>query len=72
MIQAFSRNQAGLDGPGSEQLRTRSALHLVDLVEVDALSVPVDEQHDGEADADLGGGDGDDEQGEHLPDDVAV
>src|SRR2546426_4129874 len=52
--QAFSANIA------------RSALHEVDLVEVDADPVAVDEQDDGQADADLGGGDGDHEQGEDL------
>src|SRR5919109_2678781 len=48
-----------------------SALHEVDLVEVDVDPVPVDEQDDGQADAHLGGGDGDDEQGEDLAGDVA-
>src|SRR5882724_2898580 len=37
-----------------------SALHEVDLVKVDADPVAVDEQDDGQPDADLGGGDGDD------------
>src|SRR5687767_2880485 len=43
-----------------------SALHQVDLVEIDADPVAVDEQDDGETHADLGGGDGDHEQGEDL------
>src|SRR5947209_17689955 len=43
-----------------------SALHEVDLGEVDRATVAIDEQHDGEADADLGGGYGDHEQGEDL------
>ena len=34
------------------------------------MPVAVDEQDDGEADADLGGGDGDHEQGEDLAGDV--
>src|SRR3712207_3289691 len=46
--------------------RIISALHEVDLVEVDGDPVPVDEQDDRQADADLGGGDGDDEEGEDL------
>ena len=46
------------------------ALHEVDVVEVDAPAVAVDEQDDGQADTDLGGGHGDDEQGEDLPGDV--
>ena len=56
------------DDPGvlQEPASGASALHQVDLVEVDAPAVAVDEQDDGQADADLGGGDGDDEQGEHL------
>ena len=44
-----------------------SALHGVELVESDAAPVPVDEEHHRQADADLGRGDGDDEQGEDLP-----
>ena len=43
-----------------------------DLVEVDVLAVAVEQQDDGEPDADLGGGDGDDEQGEDLPGDGVV
>src|SRR4051812_5008095 len=42
-------------------------LHQVDLGEVDRAAIAIDEQDDGQADADLGGGDGDDEQGEDLP-----
>ena len=38
----------------------------VDVVDVDAAAVAVEHQDDGEADADLGGRDGDDEQGEDL------
>jgi hypothetical protein len=40
-----------------------------DLAEVDRGPVAVDEQDDGEADADLGRGHRDHEQGEHLADD---
>src|SRR5437764_3115140 len=43
-----------------------SALHRVELFEVDGRLVAVDEQHDGQTHADFGGGDRDDEQGEHL------
>jgi hypothetical protein len=50
----------------------RSASHQVELVEVDASAVAVDGQDDRQTDADLGGGHGDDEQGEHLARDVAV
>src|SRR5689334_19879823 len=42
------------------------SLHQVDLGEVDRAAVAVDEKHDGQPDADLGGRDGDDEQGEDL------
>ena len=48
---------------GSEH---RSALHLRELVERDALAVAVDQQHHRQADADLGGGDRDDVQREHV------
>src|SRR3954451_22573419 len=41
-------------------------LHEVDLGEVDRVAVAVDEQHDGQAHAHLGGGDGDHEEGEDL------
>src|SRR4029453_5821935 len=44
----------------------RSPAQQVDLVDVDRLPVAEDQQHDGQADADLGGGHGDHEQGEHL------
>ena len=53
------------DDPGVSRARA-SALQLVDLVEVGAVQVAVDEQHDRETDADLGGGDRDDEEREHL------
>src|SRR5919197_5034985 len=43
-----------------------SALHQVDLVEVDRGAVAVDEQDDGETHADFSGGDRDREQGEDL------
>ena len=49
-----------------------SALHLGELVERDDAAVAVDEQHHRQADADLGGGDADDVQREHLTVDVAV
>src|SRR6266511_35291 len=50
----------------------RSALQLVDFVEARAAQVPIDQQDDGKADADLGGRDGDHEQREHLPGDRLV
>src|ERR1700704_2713102 len=46
--------------------------HRVDFVEVDRRAIAVEEQDDGEADADFRGGDGDDEQREHLADDAVV
>src|SRR2546421_1733286 len=52
--QAFSATPASV-------ARSISALHEVDLVEVDADPVAVDEQDDRQPDADLGDGDGDDE-----------
>ncbi len=55
------------DEPGVLQEPHGSALHRVELVESDAATVAVDEQDEGEADADLGGGDRDHEQREHLP-----
>src|SRR4051794_6006121 len=69
----ISQNETtGMTGM-SQALRSMevaSAPQLVDLVEVDRVQVPVDEQDDGQADADLGGRDGDDEQREDLPGDV--
>src|ERR1700682_4329057 len=62
MIHAFRRNQ----------VTSRSALHEVDVVEVDGPAVAVDEQHDRQADTDLGGGDGNDEEGEDLTGDGVV
>src|SRR4051812_26477737 len=44
-----------------------SALQQIGFGDVDRAPVAVDEQHDCQADTDLGGGDGDDEQGEDLP-----
>src|SRR5688572_1057636 len=49
-----------------------SALHHVDLVEVDGGAVAVDEQDDREPDADLGSGHGDGEQGEDLTGDGSL
>ena len=49
-----------------------SALQLVDIVEVGAAEVAVDQEHDRQTDTDLGGGDRDHEQREHLPGDVWV
>src|SRR5581483_7373945 len=49
-----------------------SPAHRVDFVEVDRRSVPVEHEDDGEADTDLSGCDGDDEQGEDLSHDRAV
>src|SRR5262249_28513167 len=48
-----------------------SALQLVDAVEIRTAQVSVDEQHDRQAHAHLGGGDRDHEEGEHLAGDVA-
>ena len=45
---------------------TASPFQQADLVHVDGLAVPVDEDDDGQADAHLGRGHGDDEQGEDL------
>src|ERR1017187_9201894 len=56
MIHALRRNQA----------TAPSALHHVDLVKVDRLPVAVDQQHDGQADSDFGGGHGDDKQSKDL------
>src|SRR5206468_5453987 len=47
-------------------------LHEIDLGEVDRVAVAVDEQDDGQADTDLGGGDGNDEEGEDLTGGVVV
>src|SRR5439155_3008895 len=49
-----------------EHAVSRSALHEVDLVAVDRGAVAVDEQHDRQAHADLGGGHRDREEGEDL------
>src|SRR5262249_15024785 len=51
---------------------TASPSHRVDLVEVDRGSVAVEHEDDRESDTDFGGGDRDDEQGEHLADDGVV
>src|SRR5215831_6273017 len=51
---------------------SRSALQLVGFVEIDAVRVAVDQQHDGQPDPDLGGRNGDDEQREDLAGDRAV
>ena len=59
--QAFSRNQPA---DVVRSARAPSALHLGQLVERDRAPVAVDQQHHRQADADLGGGDGDDVQGE--------
>src|ERR1041385_272455 len=64
--QAFAAMPASAAWVTASVARSISALHEVDLVEVDADPVAVDEQDDGQADADLGGGDGDDEEGEDL------
>src|SRR4051812_48749727 len=53
-----------------KNMRPGLTLHLVDLVQGDAGPVAVDQHDDGEADADFGGGDSDDEQGEDLAGDV--
>ena len=49
---------------------TASALQRVDVVEVGAVQVAVDEQHDREADADFGRRDREHEEREHLAGDV--
>src|SRR5947208_9960947 len=59
----------------SQALRRKnsaSALNDVDVGEVDALLVAVDQEHDRQADADLGCRHCDHEQGEDLPGDVVV
>ena len=56
--------------PSAANTTARQPFIGAEVVEGDAAAVAVDEQHHGEADADLGGGDGDDEQGEHLAVDV--
>src|SRR5213592_3976361 len=59
---------AGNDGISQAYLATpTSPLQEVDLVDVDGLPVSVDQDHDGEADADLCGSDRDHEQRKHLP-----
>src|SRR5262245_41680859 len=50
----------------------RSALQLVDFVEVGGALVAIDQQHDGEANTHFGRGDRDDEQREDLAGDVAA
>src|SRR5713101_3709636 len=50
----------------------RSALQLVDVVEIRRVRVAVDEQHDRQPHPDLGRGDGDDEEREHLPGGVPI
>src|SRR5919197_1069695 len=62
MIQLYRINAWGLLSP----------LQQVDLVDVDGLSVAVDQDHDGQADADLGRGHGDHEQREHLAGEQAL
>src|SRR5581483_9048575 len=64
----IQNDTAGIRG-NSQALRSivrPSSLQRVDLGQIDRALVAVDEQDDGEADADLGGGHGDDEQGEDL------
>src|SRR5215216_7145071 len=80
--QACSRNHAAgssaatssiTDRPLARRLaRSHSSLHLAELVERDGAAVAVHQQHHAEPDADLGGGDRDDVQGEDLAIDVAV
>src|SRR5207245_4046179 len=52
------------ESPGCAEHSPFEQAHLVD---VDRLAVAVDQDHDGQADADLRGGDRNDEQGEDLP-----
>src|SRR2546429_3531120 len=66
MTKNDSAGSRGMSQAFSASIRSALALHKVDLVEVDADPVAVDEQDDGQPDADLGGGDGDHEQGEDL------
>src|SRR6266516_2099688 len=62
---------AGSDGISHEKRITgASPFQEVDLVDVDRFAVPVDEDHDGQANPDLGGGNGDHEQGEDLAGDL--
>src|SRR4051794_24359807 len=63
---------AGTNGMTQTASSTPLPLQRVDLGEVDRVQVAVDDQDDRQADTDLGGGDGDDEQGEDLPGDVVV
>src|SRR5688572_15634924 len=67
MSQAFSEMPASTAWVTASVARNISALHEVDLVEVDADPVAVDEQDDRQSDAHLGGGDGNHEEGEDLP-----
>src|SRR5581483_3254574 len=70
MMKYDSAGRSGISQAFSA-IETPLALHEVDLVKVDADPVAVDEQDDRQADADLGGRDGDDEQGEDLAGGVA-
>ena len=67
-----TNDTAGMSGTSHAWSRknTGSALQHVDVVEIGAVQVAVDEQHHGQADADLGGGDGEHEQREHLAGDA--
>src|SRR2546423_9590935 len=61
MSQAY-RITGGLPGPGRGSAGRGSPFQQVDLVDVDGLPVTVDQDHDGQTDAHLGRGHGDDEQ----------
>src|SRR6185437_11491006 len=66
----MTKDSAGISGTRYAWSRKNiaSALQHVDVVEVGAVEVPVDEQHDREAYADFRGRDRQHEQREHLPD----
>src|SRR5207244_6846704 len=62
------KDTAGNDGISQANLTTStSPLQQVDLIDIDGLSVPVDQDDDRQADPDLCRRDGDHEQREHLP-----
>src|SRR4051794_10589963 len=68
----ISRNDSAGTAGISQAWVSMSTPHQVDLFEVDRAPGAVDDEDDREADADFGGRDGDDEQGEDLPADRVV
>src|SRR5919108_163715 len=71
MTTQAARGRAGTS-QASSFIGLLSPAQQVDLVDVDRLAVAEDQQHDRQADADLGGGHGDHEQREHLAGDELV